>query len=139
MIILDTSTISALSRINKIYLIKELFDKVVCIPDGVYLELLKIPEKDHIERIVQLFAYSKDKLTENEWLLRFDTSYIEQEIDEISRKYNLGIGESEVIALAKEKNGLAIIDDEEARDAAEKEGVDISGTLALMREHMPDA
>lgn len=44
----------------------------------------------------------------------------------------LDAGESEAIVLAKEKNGLLIIDDGDGRKAAKNMNVDITGTVGIL-------
>jgi predicted nucleic acid-binding protein len=111
-IVCDSSTIIALERINHLWLLENLAEEIL-IPHAVSKEIktkrgINLPSCFKVEE-------AKNKL------------YIKQ-----NRK-NLHIGEVEAIALAKEiKADLIILDDRKARRFAEKEGLKVSGLLAMI-------
>jgi hypothetical protein len=111
-IVCDSSTIIALERINHLWLLEKLSEEIL-IPHAVSEEIktkrgINLPVSFRIQE-------AKNKL------------YIRQ-----NRK-NLHIGEVEAIALAKEvRADLIILDDRKARKFAEKEGLKVSGLLALI-------
>ena len=72
------------------------------------------------------------ELARSEWLLVKEAL----DISRIGRfKRQLGAGESEVIALALEKELPALIDDRKAREAAERSGVKVIGTLGVLERN----
>ncbi len=111
-IVCDSSTIIALERINHLWLLGTLAEEIL-IPPAVNKEIktkkvINLPECFRIKE-------AKNKL------------YIRQ------HKKNLHIGEVEAVALAREvKADFVILDDKKARRLAEKEGLKVSGLLALL-------
>jgi predicted nucleic acid-binding protein len=111
-IVCDSSTLIALERINHLWLLEK-FAEEILIPHAVNKEIKK--KKGVNLPVCVRIEEAKDKL------------YIQQ-----NRK-NLHIGEVEAIALAKDiKADLVILDDKEARKLAEKEGLKVTGLLALV-------
>lgn len=111
-IVCDSSTLIALERINHLWLLEK-FAEEILIPHAVDKEIKK--KKGVNLPVCVRIEEAKDKL------------YIQQ-----NRK-NFHIGEVEAIALAKDiKADLVILDDKEARKLAEKEGLKVTGLLALV-------
>jgi len=115
----DASALIALSRINSLSLLQQQFTHLI-IPDAVYEE----------------FSHGKDKattkkITQARWIQRKsvkDRATIKQQ-----RHPSLHLGESEVIALAKEiEADIVIMDDAHARKIAEAEGLRVVGLLAIL-------
>lgn len=111
-IVCDSSTIIALQKINHLWLLEN-FAEEIFIPHDVNKEI-------RTKKYIDLPAYLKVREAK-------DKNYIRQ-----NREY-LHIGEVEAIALAKEiKADFVILDDRKARRFAEKEGLKVSGLLALI-------
>jgi hypothetical protein len=111
-IVCDASTIIALERINYLWLLEALAEEIL-IPHAVDKEITT-------QKAVNLPAYFKVKEAKDKHFIRQNREY-------------LHTGESEAIALAKEiKADLVILDDRKARRLAEKEGLKVSGLLALI-------
>ncbi len=117
-VICDASSLIALSRINALSLLEQLFTQVI-IPDAVHRELSHGKTKPGTKEITQ----AKWILTEN----IKDRTFIEQ------LQQSLHLGESEVIVLAKEiEADLIIMDDAHARKIAEAAGLKVVGLLAIL-------
>jgi uncharacterized protein len=118
-VVCDASALIALSRINSLSLLQQQFTQLV-IPDAVYEELSHGKDKPTIK-----------KITQARWIQRKsvkDRASIKQR-----RHPSLHLGESEVIALAKEiEADLVIMDDAHARKIAEAEGLKVVGLLAIL-------
>lgn len=114
MIIVDTSFLSSLFKINRLKLVKKHFEvEYVVIPNAVFEELSKT---EFFTELIQFIAVNEDYLDERHWIL---VKKAEIEIDE----EKLGSGEKEAISLAKKHNALLLIDDRAARSVAKSEGV----------------
>ena len=111
-IVCDSSTIIALERINHLWLLEALAEEIL-IPHAVNKEIKT--KKD-----IDLPAYFRVREAKDKHFIRQNREY-------------LHIGEIEAIALAKEiKADLLLLDDKQARKLAEKEGMKVSGLLALL-------
>ena len=117
----NTSPLMALTKIGYIIYLRELFGRV-SIPKGVELEISK---KDD-----EVWHATKE--------------LIEQDFVEVKTVKNvslvqvlnlgLGIGESEAIALSIEiKHDFVLLDDLEARLYARSSGLNVTGTLGIIR------
>ena len=108
-IISDTSCLIALTNINRLDILKRLFDEVIITPEVAAEYSQALPDWVFIKDVK-----NKGIITE-------------------ARKNNLGIGESTSIALAMEtENALLILDDDRARNYARKNGLAITGTLTII-------
>ena len=108
-IISDTSCLIALTNINRLDILKRLFNEVIITPEVAAEYGQALPDWILIEDVK-----NKDIIAE-------------------ARKNNLDIGESSSIALAMEtKNALLILDDDRARNFARKNGLAITGTLTII-------
>ena len=109
-IISDASCLIALTNINRLEILKQLFKEIIITPEVASEYKLSLPK----------WILIKDVLNKNM-------------IAEI-RKNKLGIGESSSIALAMEnKNSVLILDDDQARNFVRKNGLVITGTLSIIR------
>ena len=73
MIIVDTSIISSLAKINKLKLIKSIFkEETILIVYEVVNELLVSKEKgyDFVDRILKIMAYEESELKKGKWILK---------------------------------------------------------------------
>ena len=107
-VILDTSVLIALSKINSISLLCKLYHKVF-LPTGVMKEFGDI-KLECIEEV------------------KVDSPLVRLLIDDL----NLGKGESEAIALAFKMKSRIIIDEIKARRIAEDLGLAVSGTIGIL-------
>ena len=108
-IISDTSCLIALTNINKLDILKQLYDEIIITPEVAAEYEQALPE----------------------WIIAQDVKN-KDAVAEIL-KINLGIGESSSIALAMEtRNAVLILDDERARNYARKKGLPIIGTLTII-------
>jgi hypothetical protein len=107
-VIVDTSVLIALEKIGLLDILCKVYEEII-LPEGVVQEFGGIDTGCHTVRTV------KSGL-----------------IDILMRDLNLGIGESEVIALAYENKNKALIDDSKARKIAERFGLTISGSIGVL-------
>ncbi len=125
----DASPLIILSKVERLDLLSELYGGVLLTPwvweeavikgrelgmaDVVYLE--KTAEKDDFDKV---------SLTIQE----------KQLADRIQSESNLSYGQAEVLAAAKERNALAILDDREIRVVAARLGVAHIGVAGVLYE-----
>lgn len=115
-IVSDTSPITNLYQIGKLYLLESLFKQVI-IPSKVFEELSELPiQKAFIENQAWISVQSSQNLV----LIEF----LEEKLD---------AGESQAIALALELHAdYLIIDEIEGREVAEELGLKIVGILGIL-------
>jgi len=117
-LVVDASPIISLAKIGCTDFLSGLFDQFV-IPEGVFEEIAA--HKEH------------DRATE--WLKAQDYQATVRiiEVPAIISEWNLGKGESQVIAFAFQNRGFAAaIDDRAAKKCAEVFNISISGTIAIL-------
>ena len=108
-IISDASCLIALTNINRLEILKQLFNEIIITPEVASEYKRSLPDWIIIKDVK-----NKDMIAE-------------------ARKNNLGIGESSSIALAMEtQNAVLILDDDRARIFARKNGLAITGTLTII-------
>lgn len=107
-VIVDTSVIIALEKLNLIEILCKIYKKVI-LPEAVVKEFGNVGIKCYAAQKVE------SKL-----------------IKVLTQDLNLGQGEAEVIALAYESKGKVLIDDLKARKIAEDFGLSVSGTIGLL-------
>lgn len=116
-VVADASTLIGLSRINQLELLRELFGRVL-VPEGVYDEVVE-EDKPGSERVRKAKYLKVEKVNDRigvELLL-----------------HTLGLGEAEVVVLAKEKRAdLVLLDEKRARKAARRAGFNVMGVLGLL-------
>jgi len=105
-VVLDATCLIGLERIEQVGLLIELFEPIL-IPPAVARE----------------FANSIDEIQTEELIDRSLASVLELVV---------GPGESEAIALAKEKDYRVVTDDKQARAAARSAGVKVIGTVGVL-------
>ena len=110
-VVSDTSVITSLMQIGRLALLRELHEKVL-IPRAVSQELLR--SHQDLPGFIEVGEVVDRKMVER----------LETELD---------LGEAEAIVLAKEKHAdLLLIDEKLGRRIALREGIRISGLLALV-------
>lgn len=119
-VVSNSSPILSFARANRLSLLRDVV-KVLTIPDAVYDEI-----------VVHGAGYpGVEPVQQEEWILRErvrDQSFV----DQLPQKLHLG--EREAIALAKERGITLLIDDHEARKEARRLGLDVFGSLRVLRE-----
>lgn len=116
-IISNTTPIISLLKVDKLNLLKELYEKII-VPTAVYLEIENGKEKSYYQDLTQI-----------NWI----------DIQEIrnpdSRAYFLDLddGEAEVLILAKELNAdLVIMDEIMGRRYSKQLGFNLTGTIGIL-------
>ena len=121
MIVSDSSSLIHLSKIDRLFLLKELFDKVL-IPEMVKTEVVDEGRKgNHIDSI------DVEKAINDGWIK------VEMvEIAPILESTGIDRGEAEAISLAFKKKLGVLLDDDHARDAAKLLGIKPQGTIRVL-------
>jgi uncharacterized protein len=119
-IIVNTSPLIALKKIESLYLLEKLYGQII-IPMGVYEEIISGQQQGLLEIFVNdnIPEWIKVKQLKNE----FSSSLL----------YELDKGEKEVIIMGKELNAdLLVLDENVARNIAELLNLNITGTLGIL-------
>ncbi|OGH56386.1 MAG: hypothetical protein A3G34_01700 [Candidatus Lindowbacteria bacterium RIFCSPLOWO2_12_FULL_62_27] len=112
-VVSDTSSVSALIRINHIHLLRDLYEDVR-VPDAVAAEL------GHLHPSLPAW-------------MKIEAVADRNSVDNLKKK--LGAGESEAIVLSEEKHAdLLLIDDRRGRRIAMERGIHVIGLLAVLLE-----
>ena len=119
-VVIDTSPLIALAVMDLLPVLRMIFNTVV-VPTAVVRECLDDLSKPMADNIGE--ALTKRLLVEQSVTNR-DYCELLAEI--------LGLGEAETIALAKEKNAIALIDEGAGRKAAARENIDVIGSLSIL-------
>jgi predicted nucleic acid-binding protein len=117
-VVSNSTPLIALSRINKLSLLKEYFGEIY-IPQEVYEEV--------VTRGGYLFG--ADEVASAEWI-KVET--VKNRIAVESLSIALDKGEAEAIVLAREKDGMLLIDEGDGRRTAESLGLKITGTVGIL-------
>ena len=120
-IVCNSTVLIALSRIEHLWLLEKLFGRLI-IPTAVYTDVVKRGSGKPGARDVAEAGWIHAEQVR-------DTSFVEELSSVLHR------GEAEAIALAKEIGAnLIILDDMLARSAARTGGLNVVGTLGLLRQ-----
>lgn len=115
-VICNSSPLIALLSVDKLGLLGNLFKSVI-IPQAVCDEVFNTSKASYE---VESFDYIKVERVKEKQFVKV-------------LSLNLGLGESEVIGLALEKNiSNVILDDKQARKIAERMGLKVIGTLGIL-------
>ena len=117
-VVSNSTPLIALSRINKLRLLKEYFGEVY-IPQEVYEEV--------VTRGGNLFG--AEEVSTAEWL---KVENVKNRIAVEALSIALDKGEAEAIVLAREKDGMLIVDEGDGRRIAESLGLKITGTVGVL-------
>ena len=116
MIVSNASPLIVLLKINKLSILKELFEKIV-VPKTVYKEITaKEPDKLIFDKLEWIKVRSARNIEM--------TALLEKLIDS---------GEAEAIVLARELSATLLIDDAKARKYAKLLNIEVIGTLGLLK------
>lgn len=126
--IVDSSSLIIFGKLNKVNILLKLFDNTE-IADGVYKEAIEDGLKRKLEDAILLKAYfDRGELK----VIRLKDEY-SQLADKIQNINNVGVGEAQTIALAKQlKRNEAIIDEALARETAKSFGLMPIGSLRVL-------
>lgn len=120
-IVSDTSPISNLIIVGYIYLLPQLFGKVI-LPDAVYQELLANRNDHPVTQTVQTLGW-----------LEICSVTDPQQVEALERDYNLDPGEASAIVLALELQATQLLIDERlGRVEAKRRGLRITGILGIL-------
>ncbi|WP_022932202.1 DUF3368 domain-containing protein [Treponema bryantii] len=120
-VVSDTTPIISLIKINRLDLLKELFQEVL-IPDAVYRELTTN----------QSFSAEAEEVKKAKFL-KVSPVQNKQSIQILQAVSGLDDGESEAIVLAGEKQSdVLIIDERRGRKVAQQLGITITGTVGIL-------
>ncbi len=116
----DTSPLIALAVMDLLPVLRVLFNSVL-VPPAVVRECLDDLSKPMADRIGEALA---NRLLEEQSVTNQDYCKLLAQV--------LDPGEAETITLAKEKNAVALIDEEAARRVAARENIDTIGSLYVL-------
>ena len=118
-VVSDTTTISNLFVIDKLWILEELYGEVI-IPTGVYEELESMKNQPSIIDYIKINDWIQTKSVSNNSL----TEILMLTLDK---------GESQAISLAKELNAnLIIIDEVQGRKIAQQMNLNVIGLLGIL-------
>jgi len=128
-VITNTSPMIILARIERLQLLKELYEtilmspavKVECIDKGRETGATDVVAMENgiKQGWIQLVNLDKEEMREARGLM-----------DEV----RIGMGEAETLALARSRNALAVLDDKEARAIAKSWNLEYTSTLMVLYE-----
>jgi predicted nucleic acid-binding protein len=122
--ITNASPLLYLAHVNHLHLMERLAHQII-VPDGVYAEIMDGPLGDP----------AVTALT-NGWRTRQNEGLRPSSISQ----YGIGPGESAVLTIAlTQPNGIAVLDDSEAREIASRLGIRMIGTLAILMRSKSNA
>lgn len=125
LIIADTGPLIALARVNLLHLLSELFQQIV-VPESVFQEACGDLNKSGAKAILTA--------SENSW---FKCLQVDSNLEKYDKSLNKALsvldrGERDVIALAKQLDSIALIDEKRGRKVANSNGVKCIGTAAIL-------
>ena len=127
MIVVNATVLSNLARVDRIRILKELFDRII-IPMQVYEEILRGIEAGYA------FLKTVDEIVEEENWMNLEPLKGKKERRLFKGLLEtVGYGEAAAIAIAKERALLFASDDKVARKTAKGHGVKVSGTLGILQ------
>lgn len=120
-VVADSSCLIGLSKIGKLDVLHRIFGSIL-IPKAVYHEVV----------VLGAGKAGSDDVKQAKWIT---TCAVENELAIKAFRLNLGMGESEAIALAVEcQADFIILDDSKAKQAAETLGISVIGTVAVLKK-----
>lgn len=117
MIVADAGPIIAFARIGRLDLLRRVVGELV-IPDAVYDDLV-------VKGKGRPGAQEVDR---GEWIRRKAI----QDQRALAQPSELGRGEREAIVLAREQGAVLLVDERKAREAAERLGIEVFGSLRVL-------
>ena len=138
MIIVDTSIISSLAKINRLNILKSIFEnETIVIVYDVVNELLVSKGKgyDFVDRILKVMADKESELNKGKWILKkYPDEKTSKMIDQLYEKYP-HIHKCEIISIviAIQNNASLLIDDRRAMQVAKKEKIETYSLASLIQ------
>jgi predicted nucleic acid-binding protein len=118
-VIADSTCLIGLSKIGKLYLLHQLFGRVI-IPTAVYHEVV----------VLGAGRLGAEEVKNADWI---ETQEVENKLAARAFRLTLGAGEAEAIALAAEREvDFIILDDWKARQVALELSLPVVGTVAVL-------
>lgn len=118
-VIADSTCLIGLSKIGKLYILHQLFGRVI-IPPAVYHEVV----------VLGVGRLGAEEVKNAEWI---ETHEIQNKLAARAFRLTLGAGEAEAIALAAEYEvDFIILDDWKARQVALELSLPVIGTVAVL-------
>lgn len=112
-VVFDTGFISSLFKINRLNLVKRLFNvKTASIPNAVLMELT---QSRFFKDFLSIVAPNYSSIVDDRWIIVEDSKPIED--------VYIGMGERETILLALSRDAVLLIDDQAAKEKAVEMGV----------------
>ncbi len=126
--ITDSSVLIIFARVNKLNLLFDLYERI-CITQGIYKEAIEDGLSINAPDAEILNNFLKDK--------KIEVYALDKKHEEISKNLreiysNIGIGESEAIALALQKKDKLILDESAARKIARLYNLNPIGSLRVL-------
>ena len=120
-VIADSTPLIALSRVDRLGLLKEVFDEVT-VPDAVWRELTERGD----------WRAGASEITAASWLIRRSVTRVDL-VQALT--LTLGQGEAEAIVLAQEVHAdVLLMDEKRGRAAAEHLGLRVTGLIGVLIE-----
>jgi predicted nucleic acid-binding protein len=117
--VINASPLITLAKIGQVALLAELCDEMV-IPEGVAVEIDRSPEENDPAKV---------------WMRSHGTEFVRNagQVPPVIAGWDLGLGESEVLAWANGHTGYeAILDDRAARNCGISLGIKVRGTIGII-------
>jgi uncharacterized protein len=125
----DSSPLIVLAKLDRVDLLAKLYGKVIMTP-WVWEESITkgkaIGARDaaYLEKVALENGFDRARLTDREKEL----------VQKLGEEAGIHVGEAEVLSIAKNRNGLAILDDKGARATAIGLGIPHTGAVGLLFE-----
>ena len=121
-VVSDTTPIISLMKIERLYLMKQLFDEVK-LPEAVYMELVSNRQFEKERRQIEESSFIKIVCVENN-----------EAVDLLRKTTGLDKGESEAIILSASCGAdLLLMDEVKGRLVAKQRGLHLMGTVGMLQ------
>jgi len=128
-VVTNTSPAIVLARIRRLGLLKELYGTVLISP-SVRVECVDRGREMGATDVLEI----EDGIRQG-WIQPVHLSRDEmQDARRLIDRARIGLGEAEVLVLAKNRNALAVLDDKEARAIAKSWNLEYTGTVMVLYE-----
>ena len=124
-LIFDATPIIYLGKVNLIEKVKH-FPEDKLITRSVYSEVVEVGKQKGV-----IEAFRIESLV-NGGMIKIRTPSDKQYINPLRENPKIHYADADVLALARELDGIALLDDEEARGMGEVEGIEHHGTVYLL-------
>jgi predicted nucleic acid-binding protein len=119
-IIADTGPLLSFARAHRLELLRAVVGTLL-MPEAVYTEIVVHGAgKPGVEEVRQASWIQRESVTDRAFLAQLSPT--------------LHLGEREALALAKERGGIVLVDDQEARKEAHRLGLAYLGSLRILKD-----